>query len=145
MRPKRLTPATLSPRAHQGAQPLVDGGHGEPVALVVGLHHVEMLMEELQRGRLLLVGPVVLLYGPHLVGVEVPAGLAVGGQGVGLSVEALIVGLVVGADGGRELYADEAAAARGVAEYAQVVGGGDKRGVALELLDMLAVRPLDLH
>ena len=87
---------------------------------------------------------VVFHDGLDLLRGEPPLFLVAHNQGVGLVVEGFVVGLVARIDGGCQLDTDEAAIASGVAEDAGLVGSSDEGGIALELLDMLAIGTLDL-
>jgi len=127
------------------AQVLIDGGGRLPLATALVVDGLEILVEVLHGGRQELKLAVVCHDGLDLVGREPPLLLMVHDEGVSLTVEPLVVGFIAGVDGGRQLHADEAAVAGGIAQHAALIGGGDERGVALELLDMLAVGALDLH
>ena len=121
-----------------------DGGGCQILSLGIVVGDGEALMEEEFFGRLLL----ELLVGGHqlagLLSVE-PVGNALFEECQGLGVELLVVDALRKLDGACELDADEATAARGVAEHIGHVRSGDERGQARQVLDMLAVGSLHLH
>ena len=131
--------------AGNAAQVVVDGGGRHPCASLLVGGRLVVLVEILYGRRQHLIQLVMLHDVPHLIGVEPPFHPVLRHHGVGLAVECLVVGFVGGVYGGCQVHADEAAAARGVGQHAQLVGGGDERGIALELLDVLAVGAFDLH
>lgn len=126
-------------------QMVVDGGGSEPLAVTLVGGDVEIIVEILQGRRCHLEVVVVLNDGLRLLRREPPLFPVLPDDGTGLPVESLVIGLIVGVGGCRQLHADETAIARRIGKGAALVGGGDERGVALELLDVLAVGPLDLH
>ena len=126
------------------AEVLVDDGGGLPLAVYLVGGSIVVFVEVLDGRGDELVLVIVCHEGLDFLGGEPPLLLVAHNEVVGLVVKGFVVGLVARIDGSRELDADEAAVASGVAQDAGLVGGSDEGGVALELLDMLAIGALDL-
>ena len=87
----------------------------------------------------------MFLYLFHLFRREPPLHTSLRHQRIGLTIECFVIGFITGINGCRQVHADETSAARGVAQCILLVGRGDERGIAFELLHMLPVWPFDLY